>query len=71
MPGDDDFDKEVGQPDIKSLTEALEYWEKLSKFAQCHDYQELALSVSKMNDLICDLKLCALHRETNIEEYFK
>ena len=71
MCGDDDFDKEVEQPDVKSLTEALEYREKLRKFAQFHGYQELALSVSKTNDLICDLKLHAPHRQTNIEEYFK
>ena len=43
-----DFDKEVEQPAIKSLTEAMELGEKLLNFAQFHGHQELALSVAKI-----------------------
>ena len=69
-PGDDDFDKEVEQPAIKSLTEAMELGEKLLNFAQFHGHQELALSCAKSNDIIYALKLRDPQRQSHIQGYF-
>lgn len=68
---DDDLDKEVEPPAIKSLTEAMKMAEQLWHFAQFNDHQELALSLSKSNDLIYVLKLRVLERQTSLQDYFK
>lgn len=43
----DDFDKEVKPPAIKSLTGAMKVAEQLWHFAQFNGYQELTLSLEK------------------------
>ena len=57
-PEDDDFGKEVKQPAIKSLTEAMEVGEKLLTLHSFMDTRNLALSCAKSNDIIYALKLC-------------
>ena len=54
---DDDFDKEVEHPSVKSLSEAMNLVEQLQQFAQFRGYQELSLSLGKSNDQIYTLKL--------------
>ena len=51
-------------------TEAMTYGEKLRNFAQFHGYQEVALTISKANDLPFDLKLSGPQRQTHVENYF-
>lgn len=67
----DDFDKEVEQPDIKSLTEAMKLVEQLRHFAQFHGHQDLSLSLAKSNDLIYALKLQGPKRQTHLKDFFK
>lgn len=66
---DDDFDKDVEQPAIKS-DEAMKLGEQLRHFAQFHGYQEFALSVAKSNDLIYALKLSGPQRQTHMQDFF-
>ena len=68
---EDDFDKEVEQPAIKSLTEAMKLAEQLRHFAQFHGHQELSLSLAKSNDLIYALKLEGPKRQTHLKDFFK
>ena len=46
---DDDYDKELEEPSIKSLAEALRITGQLRDFAQFNGYQDLALTVGKAN----------------------
>ena len=68
---EDDFDKEVEQPAIKSLTEAMKLAEQLRHFAQFHGHHELSLSLAKSNDLIYALKLQGPKRQTHLKDFFK
>ena len=67
---DDEYYNVIEPPAITSLTEAMMHGEKLRHFAQFHGYQELALTISKANDLIAGLKLNGPRRQTHIEDYF-
>ena len=62
---DDEFDKEVEQPTVKS-PEAMKLVEQLQHFAQFHGYQELSLSLVKLNDQIYVLKLRGPKRQTRM-----
>ena len=53
---DDDFDKELEEPSIKSLAEALHVTDQLRHFAQFNGYQDLALTVGKASDVISSLQ---------------
>ena len=44
---DDDYDKELEEPSIKSLAEALRITDQLRHFAQFNGYQDLALAAGK------------------------
>ena len=54
---DDDYDKELEEPSIKSLSEALRITDQLRHFAQLNGYQDLALAAGKANDVISSLQL--------------
>ena len=68
---DDEYDRDLQEPEIKSLTEAIGHAEDLRNFAIYNGYEELAQSISKTNDLLCALKLNAPRRQMQIEDYFK
>ncbi|XP_068735256.1 tigger transposable element-derived protein 6-like [Montipora capricornis] len=68
---DDDFDKELEEPSIKSLAEALHVTDQLRHFAQFNGYQDLALAVGKASDVISSLQLLAPKRQTALTDYFK
>ena len=68
---DDDFDKELEEPSIKSLAEALHLTDQLQHFAQFNGYQDLALAVRKASDVISSLQLLAPKRQTALKDYFK
>ena len=68
---DGDYDKELKEPSIKSLAEALRITDQLRHFAQFNEYQDLALAVGKANDVISSLKLRAPKRQTALTDYFK
>ena len=68
---DDDFDKELEEPSIKSLAEALHLTDQLRHFAQFNGYQDLALAVGKASDVISSLQLLAPKRQTALTDYFK
>ena len=59
---DDDYDKELEEPSIKSLSEALRITDQLRHFAQLNGYQDLALAAGKANDVISSLQLRAPKR---------
>ena len=68
---DDDFDKELEEPSIKSLAEALHLTDQLRHFAQFNGYQDLALAVGKASYVISSLQLLAPKRQTALTDYFK
>ena len=68
---DDEYDRDLQEPEIKSLTEAIGHAEDLRNFANYNGYEEVAQSISKTNDLLCALKLNAPWRQMQFEEYFK
>lgn len=67
---DDEFDQELDEPAIKSVTEAMASGERLRQFAQFHGYQELVLAVAKANDLLSEIKLTG-QRQTRMDDSFK
>ena len=68
---DDDYDKELEEPSIKSLAEALRITDQLRHFAQFNRHHDLALAVGKANDVISSLQLRAPKRQTALMDYFK
>ena len=56
---DDEYNQDLEEPTIKSVTEAMASGEML---AQCHGYQELALTLHKVNDLLSEINLSGLQR---------
>ena len=83
IPNDDDFidiegtvEDEEGEegneePQIKSLSDAIEHAEQLCGFAQYHGYQELSLAMSTVNDLLHKQKLQMPKRQTYVSDFFK
>ena len=69
---DDDFDKELEEPSIKSLAEALHVTDQLRHFAQFNVAQfSVALAVGNASDVILSLQLLAPKRQTALTDYFK
>lgn len=54
---DEDVEENNEEPEIKSLTDAIEHAERLRAFAQYNGYQELSLATSTVNDLLYKQKL--------------
>ena len=59
------------EPQIKSLSDAIEHAEQLRGFAQYHGYQELSLAVSTVNDLLYKQKLQMPKCQTYVSDFFK
>ena len=68
---DDEYDRDLQEPEIKSLTEAIGHAEDLRNFAISNGYEELAQSISETNNFFFALKLNAPRRQMQIEDYFK
>ena len=49
---EDEYDVELTQPTIKSVSEAANMAEQLRDFAQFNGHQELSLVLSKVNDIL-------------------
>ena len=64
---DDEYDQDLEEPTIKSVTEAMASGEMLRHFAQFHGYQ-LALTLCKVNDLLSEIKLSGPQR--HMDDYF-
>ena len=54
---EDEYDVELTQPTIKSVSEAANIVEQLRDFAQFNGDQELSLVLSKVKDILNDTKL--------------
>ena len=67
---DDEYDQDLEEPTIKSVTAAMASGEMLRHFAQFHGYQELALTLCKVNDLLNKIKLSGPQRQTHTDDYF-
>ena len=67
---DDEYDQDLEEPTIKSVTAAMASGETLRHFAQFHGYQELALTLCKVNDLLSEIKLSGPQRQTHMDDYF-
>ena len=59
------------EPQIKSLSDAIEHAEQLRAFVQYHGYQELLLAVSTVNDLLYKQKFQVPKRQTYVSDFFK
>ena len=70
VESDDEYDGDLKEPDVKSLREAIEHAQKLHTFAQCHGHEQMALSTSKLTDLLADLQISTQRRQTNMMDYF-
>ena len=55
---DEDYDKELEEPSIKSRAKALRTTDPLRHFAQFNGYQDLALAVRNASHVISSLQLC-------------
>ena len=55
--GNDDYVKELKDPSIKSLAEAVHMTHQLWHLAQVYGYQDITLSIWKANDLIPSIQL--------------
>ena len=53
---EDEYDVELKQATIKSLSEAANMAEQLRDFAQFNGHHELSLALSKVTDLLSDMK---------------
>ena len=53
----DEYGVELTQPTIKSVSEEANVTEQLRDFAQFNGHQELSLALSKVNDILSDIKL--------------
>ena len=67
----DDYVKELNDPSIKSLAEAVRITHPLRRLAQFYGYQDLALSIWKANDLISPIQVQAPKRQTLEMDYFR
>ena len=67
---EDEYDVELKQPTIKSLSEAASMAEQLRDFAQFKGHHELSLALSKVNDLLSDIKPWKPKQQTLISHYF-
>ena len=67
---EDEYDVELKQPTIKSVSEAANMAEQLSDFAQFNRHQELSLALGKVNDILSDIKLGKPKQQTLISNYF-
>ena len=63
--------RNLEEPSIKNLAEALHVTDQLRHFAQFNGYQDLALAVRKASDVISSLQLLAPKRQTALTDYFK
>ena len=65
-----EYDVELEQPTIKSVSEAANMAEQLTDFAQFNGHQELSLALSKVNDILSGIKLRKPKQQTLIFTYF-
>ena len=68
--GEDEYNPELKQPVITTISEAEKVAEQLRNFATLNGHQELSLSLSKVNDLIHEIKLQKPKQQTLISNYF-
>ena len=66
----DEYDIELIQPTIKSVSEAANMAEQLRDFDQFNLHQELSLGLSEGNDILSDIKLQKPKQQTLISNYF-
>ena len=67
---DDEFDPELKQPVIKTVTKAEELAEQLEDFAQFDGHEELSLALSKVSDLLHQMNLRNPKSQTTITDFF-
>ena len=68
--GDDEYDPELKKPVIKTISDAEKVAQQLRDFAQFISHQELSLTLSKVKDLIHEIKLQKPKQQTLISDYF-
>ena len=68
---EDEYDVELKQPTIKSVLEAANMAEQVRDFAQFNGHlQESSLVLSKVNNVLCDIKLRKPKQKTLTSNYF-
>ena len=67
---DDDFDPELKQPVIKTVSKAEEVAEQLKDFAQYNGHEELSFALSNVSDLLHQIKLRSPKSQTTITDFF-
>ena len=68
---EDEYDVELEQPIIKSVSEAANMTEQLRDFAQFNGHlQESSLMLNKVNNILYDIKLWKPKQKTLTSNYF-
>ena len=71
MEREDEYDLELTQPTIKSVSEAANMAQQLRDFAKFNGHQELSLALSKVNGILSDIKLVRKPKQqTLMSNYF-
>ena len=67
---DDEFAPELKRPVTKTVQKAEEVTEQLKDFAQFDGHEELSLALSKVSDLLHQIKLSSPKLQTTITDFF-
>lgn len=67
---EDDFDPELKQPEINTVSKAEEVNEKLEQFSQFYGHEELSLALSQVSDLLRQIKLQNAKTQKTINDFF-
>ena len=65
-----EYDLDGKQPSIKTVREAIQSGDALRDFVQYNRHQELALAISRVNDLLRQIKLNRPEQQTQIKDCF-
>ena len=66
---DDEFDRSLNEPVIKSSFEALKVVEQLAEFAQFRGLEEVSNAIFNVNDILMDYRLRESRKQTCIDSF--
>ena len=67
---DEYYNPELKEPAVKTVAQAVGLAEPLKDFAQYYEHEELFLTLSKVNDILHEIKLQALKYQKTITDFF-
>lgn len=67
---DEYYDPELKEPAVKTVAQAVGLAEQLKDFAQYYGHEELSFTLSKVNDMLHEIKLRAPKHQKTITDFF-